>query len=78
LNGERYYSFVKKETRFFVLDTNLLGRQPLAWIADALARAQESRGRSSTSIIRSTPMPAATDRTSSCASRSSRCSSITA
>jgi 3',5'-cyclic AMP phosphodiesterase CpdA len=41
MNGERYYSFARKQVRFFVFDTNQLDRQQLAWIADALPRAAE-------------------------------------
>lgn len=39
--GERYYTFAKDPARFFVLDTNLMDREQLAWVDDALARADE-------------------------------------
>jgi hypothetical protein len=39
--GERYYTFARPPARFFVLDTNLMDREQLAWIGDALARATE-------------------------------------
>jgi 3',5'-cyclic AMP phosphodiesterase CpdA len=41
MNGERYYTFVKKQARFFVLDTNVLDPPQLAWIREALERAEE-------------------------------------
>jgi hypothetical protein len=39
--GERYYTFARASVRFFVLDTNLMDRAQLAWLAEALARADE-------------------------------------
>ena len=39
--GERYYTFARPPARFFVLDTNLMDRAQLAWIDEALARADE-------------------------------------
>jgi hypothetical protein len=36
MGGERYYSFVKSNARFFVLDTDLLDPKQLAWIEGAL------------------------------------------
>jgi hypothetical protein len=41
MGGERYYTFARGPARFFVLDTNLMDRPQLAWIADALERAEE-------------------------------------
>jgi predicted phosphodiesterase len=38
MDGQRYYTFAKKNVRFFVLDTNLLDRQQMAWLDDALGR----------------------------------------
>jgi 3',5'-cyclic AMP phosphodiesterase CpdA len=37
MGGERYYTFVRGNVRFFVLDTNLLDRKQLAWIDEALS-----------------------------------------
>jgi 3',5'-cyclic AMP phosphodiesterase CpdA len=39
--GERYYTFDRAPARFFVLDTNLMDREQLAWLDDALERADE-------------------------------------
>lgn len=36
MNGQRYYTFAKKNVRFFVLDTNRLDRPQLAWFDQAL------------------------------------------
>jgi hypothetical protein len=36
MNGQRYYTFAKKNVRFFVLDTNRLDRPQLAWVEQAL------------------------------------------
>ena len=36
MNGQRYCTFVKKNVRFFVLDTNRLDRPQLAWLEQAL------------------------------------------
>ena len=36
MNGQRYYTFAKKNVRFFVLDTNRLDRPQLAWLEHAL------------------------------------------
>lgn len=41
MNGERYYTFVKKTVRFVVLDSNLLDPKQLAWAEDTLKNAQE-------------------------------------
>ena len=41
MNGERYYTFARKNVRFFVLDTNRLDRQQLAWFEQALGSATE-------------------------------------
>jgi 3',5'-cyclic AMP phosphodiesterase CpdA len=41
MNGERYYTFVKQNVRFVVLDTNLLDPRQLAWAEDTLRSAQE-------------------------------------
>ena len=41
MNGDRYYSFARKNVRFFVFDTNLMDRTQVAWIDDTLGRAQE-------------------------------------
>jgi 3',5'-cyclic AMP phosphodiesterase CpdA len=41
MNGQRYYTFAKKNVRFFVLDTNRLDRVQLQWVEEALASARE-------------------------------------
>ena len=41
MKGERYFTFVKKNVRFFVLDTNQLDPQQRAWLDDALQRSSD-------------------------------------
>jgi 3',5'-cyclic AMP phosphodiesterase CpdA len=41
MGGRRYYTYARKQVRFFVLDTNLLERTQLGWFADRLAEATE-------------------------------------
>lgn len=41
MGGERYFTFVKKNVRFFVLDTNQLDPQQRAWLEDALQRSSD-------------------------------------
>jgi 3',5'-cyclic AMP phosphodiesterase CpdA len=41
MGGERYYSFARKNVRFFVLDSNQMDPQQRAWLDGALAGAQE-------------------------------------
>lgn len=41
MNGERYYTFEKKNVRFVVFDTNLMDPRQLAWIEETLKQAQE-------------------------------------
>jgi predicted phosphodiesterase len=41
MGGERYYTFARKNVRFFVFDTNLMDTRQVAWIEDALRRSQE-------------------------------------
>src|ERR1051325_25772 len=41
MGGERYFTFVKKNVRFFVLDTNQLDPQQRAWFDDALQRSSD-------------------------------------
>jgi 3',5'-cyclic AMP phosphodiesterase CpdA len=41
MNGQRYYSFVRNDVRFFVLDTNFLDPAQLAWLERALASSTE-------------------------------------
>jgi 3',5'-cyclic AMP phosphodiesterase CpdA len=41
MGGERYFTFVKKNVRFFVLDTNQLDPQQRAWLDTALQRSAE-------------------------------------
>jgi 3',5'-cyclic AMP phosphodiesterase CpdA len=37
MNGERYYTFTKKNVRFFALDSNYMDRDQLAWLRRELA-----------------------------------------
>jgi 3',5'-cyclic AMP phosphodiesterase CpdA len=41
MGGERYYTFVRRKTRFLALDTNQMDAKQLAWIEDVLQRSQE-------------------------------------
>ena len=41
MDGERYYTFVRKNVRFFALDTNLLDQAQLAWIDEQLKQSRE-------------------------------------
>jgi predicted phosphodiesterase len=41
MGGDRYYTFAKRDVRFFVFDTNLMDRAQVAWIEDALGRSRE-------------------------------------
>ena len=41
MGGERYFTFVKKNVRFFVLDTNQLDPAQRAWLDTALQRSAE-------------------------------------
>jgi Calcineurin-like phosphoesterase len=41
MGGQRYYSFVRADTRFFVLDTNFMDPAQLAWLQRQLASARE-------------------------------------
>ena len=41
MGGERYYSFAKKNVRFFVLDTDSLDPTQMAWLEDALKRSTD-------------------------------------
>ncbi len=41
MNGERYYTYVMKQVRFIVLDTNLMDPAQLAWADRVLAEAAE-------------------------------------
>ena len=36
MDGERYYSFTRKNVRFFVLDSDYVDRKQLAWVDEAL------------------------------------------
>jgi 3',5'-cyclic AMP phosphodiesterase CpdA len=36
MNGERYYSFAKRNVRFFILDTNWLDQGQVTWLEQAL------------------------------------------
>lgn len=42
MNGERYYSFARQNARFFMLDTNIMDRQQLAWAEAALHDSREA------------------------------------
>ena len=41
MNGRRYYAFTRGPVRFFVLDTNQLDREQVAWFREALAESGE-------------------------------------
>jgi predicted MPP superfamily phosphohydrolase len=41
MSGSRYYTYVRKHVRFFVLDTNVLDPQQLAWAESAMKDASE-------------------------------------
>ena len=41
MGGERYFTFVKKNVRFFVLDTNQLDPKQRAWFDDALRQSDD-------------------------------------
>jgi 3',5'-cyclic AMP phosphodiesterase CpdA len=41
MGGERYYTYAKRNVRFFVLDSNSLDPQQLAWIERAMAESSE-------------------------------------
>lgn len=41
MNGERYYTFEKKNVRFVVFDTNVMDPKQLAWIEETLKQSQE-------------------------------------
>ena len=41
MGGERYYTFARKNVRFFVLDTNLMDATQLAWIEEVLGQSRE-------------------------------------
>jgi 3',5'-cyclic AMP phosphodiesterase CpdA len=41
MSGERYYTFAKRNVRFFVFDTNLMDATQLAWIENTLRQSQD-------------------------------------
>ena len=41
MSGQRYYTYVRRQVRFFVLDTNVLDVPQQRWFESALAAAQE-------------------------------------
>ena len=41
MNGNRYYTFAKKNVRFFAFDTNLLDQAQLTWIDEQLKESRE-------------------------------------
>jgi 3',5'-cyclic AMP phosphodiesterase CpdA len=41
MGGERYYTFVKKNVRFFVLDSNQMDPRQRAWLEEALKQSQD-------------------------------------
>ena len=41
MGGRRYYTFVRKNVRFVVLDTNLMDPPQVAWVEDTLKQARE-------------------------------------
>jgi predicted phosphodiesterase len=42
MNGQRYYTFVRKNVRFFALDSNLMDPKQLAWLESALKDSRET------------------------------------
>jgi 3',5'-cyclic AMP phosphodiesterase CpdA len=41
MNGERYYSYVRRNVRFFALDSTRMDDKQLAWLETSLAQARE-------------------------------------
>ena len=41
MGGERYFTYVRRNVRFFVLDTNLLDAKQIAWLERALAESRD-------------------------------------
>ena len=41
MDGERYYTYVKRNVRFFVLDTDVMDPKQVAWLDTSLKSAQE-------------------------------------
>jgi hypothetical protein len=41
MSGERYYSFAKRNVRFFVLDSDSLDPKQMAWLEDSLRRSTD-------------------------------------
>ena len=41
MGGQRYYTYVRQQARFFVLDTNVMDRPQLVWFETALQQASE-------------------------------------
>jgi hypothetical protein len=41
MRGQRYYTYVRQQIRFFVLDTNILDAEQLRWFESALQQATE-------------------------------------
>jgi len=41
MGGARYYTFARKNTRFFVLDSNQMDPRQLAWLDDALKQSKD-------------------------------------
>jgi len=41
MGGARYYTFAKQNTRFFVLDSNLIDPRQLAWLDEALKQSKD-------------------------------------
>ena len=41
MRGQRYYTYVRKNVRFFVLDTNVMDRAQLAWAESVMLQSRE-------------------------------------
>jgi predicted phosphodiesterase len=41
MGGQRYYTYQKKNVRFFVLDSNLMDPKQLAWVDESLKQSQD-------------------------------------
>ena len=74
MNGELYYTYAKKNVRFFALDTETLDVAQREWLERELSRANERWKIRVPSITPCTHRPGGTGRTPPCGRSSSRCS----
>ncbi len=78
MNGERYYTYTKKNVRFFVLDSDYIDPKQLDWLTQRAEGRRTTTGRLPTFTTRSTHRRDVTVRRPTSGSSSSRCSSSTA